>query len=206
MEAQRDADLICKLQQTIETLKTELGSAHKALKGQSREHAAELEGVQELYGSQLDAAQEQLALAEIQCEEQQVVVKRSEEEVVLLQKEKAFCLQLLHEVKSESRRKVSTQRDRAAEARARAIDKGKELVETKMQLAQSKLEKIASRKKFVTKGRAGNASRLPPLGCQDLAGHLRLDRDDGGARAGELSRACVGSRDRGTHRTQPQQG
>ena len=151
MEAQRDADLICNLQQTIETLKTELGSAHKALKGQSREHAAELEGVQELYGSQLDAAQEQLALAEIQCEEQQVVVKRSEEEVVLLQKEKAFCLQLLHEVKSESRRKVSAQRDRAAEARARAIDKGKELVETKMQLAQSKLEKIANRKKFVSK-------------------------------------------------------
>ena len=151
MEGQRDADTICELQQKLGTLTTELGSAHKALKGQSRAHAAELVGVQELYGSQLDAAQEQLALAELHCEEQQVVVKRSEAEVALLREEKAFCLQQLQEVKSEARKKVSEQRDRAAEARARAIGKGKELVEAKTQLAQSRLDKIASRKKFVSK-------------------------------------------------------
>ena len=150
-ESQRDAGVIYGLQQQVETLEADLGSAQKALKGQARAHAAELEGVRELYGSQVDAAQERVVFVEVQYEEQRAVVERLEAEVLLLGEEKAFCLQLVHDVKSEARARVSVQQARAADAKACAVGKGKELQAMTAKLAQSQLDKVASRQKFVSK-------------------------------------------------------
>ena len=127
----------------------ELGSAHKALKGQCAARGREMRAEQELHLRNVRSLEQQMTMLDIEGEEQDTVVACLRKEVALLKREKDFAVELMYVQKSEARARAAGQQGKIAAAKAAEKSKGKRLTETRQELQVAKEAVLANRQKYV---------------------------------------------------------
>ena len=148
-ESKRDATVIQDLKKEL----AELHLAHKALNRQCQRDAALWEAREEaacaLRDEQMQAAADYQVRLELICDESTLQLEALRGEVALLAEEKQFVLQQMQNMKSESRAKVGKQLVKVAGFKALAAKERKKIQSVSQQLEKAKLDKVASRVKWV---------------------------------------------------------